>query len=79
MQTDKVILFCLYSFSETYLFLPQKRVFQVRVLDLTKEQWSDEDVLILGSDGLWDVVSNDKAAEIVRNTLKQPYEQGNEK
>lgn len=52
---------------------------EVRVLDLTKEQWSDEDVLILGSDGLWDVVSNDKAAEIVRNTLKQPYEQGNEK
>ena len=49
------------------------------MLDLTKEQWSDEDVLILGSDGLWDVVSNDKAAEIVRNTLKQPYEQGNEK
>lgn len=52
---------------------------EVRVLDLTDGQWSDDDVLIMGSDGLWDTISNDRAAEIVRNTLKQPYEQGNEK
>lgn len=51
---------------------------EVRVLDLTEGQWSDGDVLIMGSDGLWDTLTNERAAEIVRNSLKQP-EQGDEK
>ena len=49
------------------------------MFDLTKGEWSDEDVLIMGSDGLWDTISNEKAAEIVKDSLKQPFKQGNEK
>jgi hypothetical protein len=32
---------------------------------------SENDVLILGTDGLWDITSNDKAAEIVVKNLTQ--------
>jgi hypothetical protein len=43
---------------------------EVRVLDLEKEdQLTDSDVLIMGTDGLWDVTSNEKAAETVQKSL----------
>lgn len=32
---------------------------------------TDRDVLIMGSDGLWDVTSNQRAASIVHSSLEQ--------
>jgi len=43
---------------------------EVRVLDLTREDVSSEDVLVLGTDGLWDVVSNEEVAAIVQRGLQ---------
>lgn len=42
---------------------------QVKVFDLSKADLALNDVLILGSDGLWDVVTNEEAAETVSQTL----------
>lgn len=44
--------------------------FQVRVFD-TKELSSltDQEVLVVASDGLWDVLTNEDVARIVRNSL----------
>lgn len=41
-------------------------IFQVRVIDLTEHQWTADDVLILGTDGLWDVISNEEAVNIIK-------------
>ncbi|XP_015784555.1 protein phosphatase 1H [Tetranychus urticae] len=42
---------------------------EVKILDLETENLTDADVLIMGTDGLWDVTSNHKAAEIVQKAL----------
>lgn len=42
---------------------------QVKWLDLETANLSDSDVLIMGTDGLWDVTTNEKAAEIVQKSL----------
>ena len=46
-------------------------VTQVKVYDLTAESHEPNDVLILGSDGLWDVMTNSQAQETVLQTLLQ--------
>jgi len=43
---------------------------EVRVLDVENETVTAEDVLVLGTDGLWDVVSNDEVAAIVQRGLQ---------
>lgn len=43
---------------------------EIRVYDLSKRVHGDSDVLILGSDGLWDVMSNEMAVHIVLEALK---------
>ncbi|KAK6747754.1 hypothetical protein RB195_000757 [Necator americanus] len=45
--------------------VPEVRVFDLRSLDAL----TDKDVLIIGSDGLWDVLSNEEAGMIVRSLL----------
>jgi len=42
---------------------------EVRVLDVENETVTADDVLVLGTDGLWDVVSNDEVAQIVQRGL----------
>ena len=45
---------------------------EVRVLDVEQEDISEADVLVMGTDGLWDVLPNDRVAEIVHNGLCTP-------
>lgn len=42
---------------------------QVQILDLRHRSVSETDVLVMGSDGLWDVVTNDSMGQLVRSTL----------
>ncbi|XP_046405295.1 protein phosphatase 1H [Ischnura elegans] len=42
---------------------------QVIVYDIENESVTDSDVLIMGTDGLWDVTDNEKATEIVKKSL----------
>lgn len=42
---------------------------EVRVLDIENELVTADDILILGTDGLWDVVSNEEVANIVQRGL----------
>lgn len=43
---------------------------ETRVLPLENDDTlEDDDVLIMGTDGLWDVTSNEEAAEIVKNSI----------
>ncbi|XP_023714753.1 protein phosphatase 1H isoform X2 [Cryptotermes secundus] len=42
---------------------------EVQILDIQEEEIKDSDVLIMGTDGLWDVTSNEKAVEIVQRSL----------
>lgn len=43
---------------------------EVKILPLENDDnLTSEDVLIMGSDGLWDVTSNEEAAEIVKNSF----------
>ncbi|XP_042310722.1 protein phosphatase 1M isoform X2 [Sceloporus undulatus] len=43
---------------------------QVEVFDFTKQHIKEDDVLIMATDGLWDVMSNEDVAQIVRNFLQ---------
>jgi protein phosphatase 1H len=43
----------------------------VTIYELQGRGLSEDDVLIMGTDGLWDVTTNKKAAEIVKASLKQ--------
>lgn len=43
--------------------------FQVRVYDLSRYEHGADDVLILATDGLWDVLSNEEVAEAVTQFL----------
>lgn len=43
---------------------------EVRVLDIENEDVTESDVLIMATDGLWDVVSNAKVAQIVDNGIR---------
>ncbi|KAL7646417.1 UNVERIFIED_CONTAM: hypothetical protein RMT77_003330 [Armadillidium vulgare] len=52
---------------------------EVRVFDLNKFDVTNEDVLILGTDGLWDIMSNEKAVTIVSGSLKQFSEEDSHK
>ena len=52
--------------------------YQVRVLDVEREESvGDSDVLVMATDGLWDVVSNAAVAEVVKAGLKL-YEDADE-
>ncbi|XP_076819014.1 uncharacterized protein LOC143464867 isoform X2 [Clavelina lepadiformis] len=42
---------------------------EVRSYDLSGRSHDDDDVIIVGSDGLWDVTSNETAAQIVKSIL----------
>ncbi|XP_033746673.1 protein phosphatase 1M-like [Pecten maximus] len=42
---------------------------EVEIYDTTTEELEENSVLIMASDGLWDVISNSEAAAIVRQTL----------
>ncbi|KAH7730997.1 Protein C42C1.2 [Aphelenchoides avenae] len=45
---------------------------EVQVLDLRSlDELTDEEVLVMASDGLWDALSNDAVASIVRSSLAQ--------
>ena len=36
---------------------------------MCSSNYSEDDVLILATDGLWDIISNDDAAQIVQKSL----------
>ena len=40
---------------------------EVRVLDIENEAIGEYDVLVMATDGLWDVVSNERVAEVVES------------
>ena len=42
---------------------------EVLVLDLEREPVTENDVLVLGTDGLWDIAPNEQVAEIVQKCL----------
>jgi len=42
---------------------------EVRVLDIENENVTSDDILVLGTDGLWDVVSNEDVAAVVQRGL----------
>lgn len=42
---------------------------EVRVLDVENEDISESDVLVMATDGLWDVVSNERVADIIHNGM----------
>ncbi|KAF8768091.1 Protein phosphatase 1H like protein [Argiope bruennichi] len=42
---------------------------EVKIFNLLEEELTDGDVLIMGTDGLWDVTTNEKAAEVVQKSL----------
>uniref|UniRef100_T1J3P3 PPM-type phosphatase domain-containing protein n=1 Tax=Strigamia maritima TaxID=126957 RepID=T1J3P3_STRMM len=43
---------------------------QVLIFDLSTTELTENDVLIMGTDGLWDVISNKQAADILNKSLK---------
>lgn len=43
---------------------------EVRVFDVANEDVQENDVIIMGTDGLWDVTSNETAADVVDKALK---------
>lgn len=43
---------------------------EIRIINLEKDDTlTENDVLLLGTDGLWDILSNEKAAEITQKTF----------
>lgn len=42
----------------------------MKVIDLDEGEWSEDDVLILATDGLWDVITNQEAADIVHEEFQ---------
>lgn len=50
---------------------------EVRVLDIENENIGESDVLVMATDGLWDVVTNERVAEVVEAGL-QLYEGSSE-
>ncbi|KAK3588227.1 hypothetical protein CHS0354_017736 [Potamilus streckersoni] len=42
---------------------------KVKVLDLSVTTWTEDDVLVMGTDGLWDVLDNSFVADSVRQSL----------
>ncbi|KAG8183095.1 hypothetical protein JTE90_010918 [Oedothorax gibbosus] len=42
---------------------------EVRIFNLVEEDLTDADVLVMGTDGLWDVTTNERAAEVVQKSL----------
>lgn len=44
-------------------------LFQVKVYNLTHYEHGADDVLVMGTDGLWDVLSNQEVAEAVTTFL----------
>ncbi|KAI9559759.1 hypothetical protein GHT06_013765 [Daphnia sinensis] len=44
---------------------------EVRIVDIEKEAIYETDVLVMGTDGLWDVTSNERVAETVQRSLEQ--------
>jgi serine/threonine protein phosphatase PrpC len=44
---------------------------EVLILDVQNVDVTDNDVLVLGTDGLWDITSNNKCADIVTKNLGQ--------
>jgi protein phosphatase 1H len=44
---------------------------QVRIIDLKATIFGEDDVIVMGTDGLWDVTANDTVASIVFNTVDQ--------
>ena len=50
--------------------IPCRLVTQVLVVDLEREtDVTESDVLVMATDGLWDVISNERAAELVEQSL----------
>lgn len=47
---------------------------EVRVLDIENELVTADDILVLGTDGLWDVVSNEEVASIVQRGLSASWD-----
>jgi serine/threonine protein phosphatase PrpC len=43
---------------------------EVRVLDIENEDVTDADVLVMATDGLWDVVTNERVSHVVDNGLR---------
>eukprot|EP00095_Tigriopus_kingsejongensis_P012725 maker-scaffold43_size480169-snap-gene-2.24 protein:Tk12725 transcript:maker-scaffold43_size480169-snap-gene-2.24-mRNA-1 annotation:"hypothetical protein DAPPUDRAFT_323991" len=43
---------------------------EVKVLDVEHEAITEADVMVMATDGLWDVISNEQVAEIIQNGLK---------
>lgn len=45
--------------------------FQVNVFDFALHDIKEDDVLIMATDGLWDVLCNDEVAHVVRSFLAE--------
>lgn len=51
--------------------LIQSCVFQVNVFDFALHDIKEDDVLIMATDGLWDVLSNEDVAHMARSFLAE--------
>lgn len=56
----------LQEFSQVYT-----SAFQVNVFDFALHDIKEDDVLIMATDGLWDVLCNDEVAHVVRSFLAE--------
>lgn len=51
--------------------MPEVKVFDIAGYSDESAELNDRDVLIIASDGLWDVTANEEAANIVNAALSQ--------